>query len=119
MSSPTNRDAQAHVGGKRPNVVLPPDATILLEARIKAGEAKLQLAAISNLVLHDPVLTLDLLHVANSTQYAGAPVTDIEGALTRLGTARLTEVLSELNVKPQFTDEPSLEVMEVLRYNCR
>ncbi len=115
----TEKDTKAAVPGKAGQVVLPPDATILMEARIKAGEPKLQLAAISNLILHDPVLTLDLLQVANSIDYGGAPITDLEGALTRLGTKRLLEVFGELNFKPQFDDPEALEIMEVLRYNCR
>jgi hypothetical protein len=98
--------------------VLPPDSAVLIDARIKAGERSVQLKAIANLILHDPVLTLEFLHEANSMVYAGAPVTDVEGALSRIGVGKIVQLLAQLNPQSKVEEGVS-EMIEVLRYNCR
>ena len=118
MTAPPTQSAGVMSPSKIGGIVLPPDATLLVEARIKASEPTLQLKAVTNIILQDPILTLDVLHFANSLLFAGAAITDVEAALSRLGTKQLIELLVKVNAKGRI-DPELLEVFEVLRYNCR
>lgn len=109
-------DTKSKVHAETPLI---PDIALLIEARVKAGEKNVQMKAITNLILHDPVLTIEFLHYANSIMYGGAPVTDVEAAVTRLGTKRLVSLLSELNAQTPQGEPEVLEAFEILRYNCR
>ena len=99
-------------------VQLLPDITILVQARILAGEKSLRIREMANFIMHDPVLSLEFMQFANSTLFAGSPVFDVEGALNRLGTERLIQTLATLNVKATVSEETA-EMVELIRYNCR
>lgn len=98
---------------------LPPDSAILMNSRVKSGERAVPLRNIANLVLHDPVLTIDFLQHANSPLYSGAPVTDIDGALARMGISRIINLLGQLNPNSKIKEECVQDMLETLRYNCR
>ena len=100
-------------------VGLIPDIALLIEARVKAGERNVQMKVVSNLILHDPVLTIEFLSYANSVMYGGAAVADVESAITRLGIKRVIALLSELNGQAPTAPVEVREVIEILRYNCR
>jgi hypothetical protein len=104
---------------KKEQLTLPPDTAILIEARIKAGEPNLQVKAIANLILHDPILTLEFLQYANSVMFGGASVTEVEGAVNRIGSDRMKALLSKLNSSSHVEDKEVLAGFEILRYNCR
>lgn len=106
--------------GSPMSVSLSPDASILMQVRIAVGDNRtLKLRDVANLLLHDPVLTMEFLQSANSTMYAGAAVLDLEAALTRIGSQRLKDQLLELNSKEKIVDDEISETMEILRYNSR
>lgn len=98
---------------------LTPDIALLIEARVKAGERNVQMKDISNLLLHDPVLTVEIISYANSVMFGGSTIQDVETAVTRLGTKRLIGFLSELNTMAPTTPPDVCEAIEILRYNCR
>lgn len=104
---------------EKAQLVLPPDTAILIEARIKAGEKALQIKTIGNLLLHDPVLTLEFLQLSNSVMFGGSTVSDLDAAITRIGSARLIETLGQFNTRSAHEDSDVLEGFEILRYNCR
>lgn len=106
---------------KTPTTVnLLPDSTILMQARLSAGDHRtLKIRDLANLLLHDPVLTMEFIQSANSAVYGGAPVLDLEGALGRIGSEKLVRELRDLGLTDTDVDDDVAEAFEFLRYNAR
>ena len=109
MNTPSSKD-----------ITLIPDGTILMQARLAAGDHRsLKLKDVANLLLHDPVLTAEFLQSANSSLYSGAAVSDLDSALARIGSQQLAAQLSDLTNRKIVVDDQVAEAFEVLRYNAR
>jgi hypothetical protein len=101
------------------STVFPPDLGILMKARLEAGRRNIKLRDISNIMLHDPTLTMEFLQSANSTMFSGAPAIDLDAALIRLGSARVIVELGDMYLRPPIKDEAVAEVFDILRYQSR
>ena len=101
------------------SIALPPDLAILMQARVEAGNRNIKLKNVASLLLHDPVLSMEFLQSANSALFSGAPITDIDSALVRLGSARVVVELGDMFLREQIKDFEIADVLEVLRYQSR
>lgn len=101
-------------------ITLLPDSTILMQARLAAGDHRtLKIRDLANLLLHDPVLTMEFIQSANSAVYGGASILDLESALSRIGSEKLVQELRELGQEKFEIDDDVSETFEFLRYNAR
>ena len=100
-------------------ISLPPDIPILMQARIEAGNRNIKLKNVASLLMHDAVLAMEFLQSANSAIFGGAAITDLDGALVRLGSARVVVELSDMYAREQTKDEDIAEIFDVLRYQSR
>jgi HD-like signal output (HDOD) protein len=102
------------------DINLAPDAAILVQARINASRPALPLRELSNLIVHDPVISMAFFHTANSVIYAGASTADsFDSILPRLGVNKIVKILNELHDLPTIGNERIADTLEVLRFNCR
>jgi hypothetical protein len=101
------------------SVVLPPDQTILMQARMEAGQRNVKLKNVASLLLHEPVLTMEFLQSANSALFSGAPALDLDTALMRLGSARVIVELGDMFLREQIKVDSIEEVFYLLRYQSR
>jgi len=95
---------------------LPAQAEVLREARLLAANGDVRINQLSEIIGIDPILTLELLKVANATFYAGdrPPITNVRSAVVRVGSGTLLEILEQMAARPALPSAVGLQ-FEVLR----
>lgn len=130
MSNPENpennttQNLESEVHPDRSNIArgplgieLPPHAEILKEVRNLIGSGDMRVPKIANLVIQDPVLTLELLKVANATFFSGdrPPITSVANAVVRLGSGAAIEALDHLAERQPLAPKNVMMQFEILR----
>lgn len=100
-------------------IPLQPDFAVLMQARLDAGQHNVLMRKLANLMLNDPVLTIEILQTANSAVYGAGQTLDLDGALSRLGSQKIIAELTEIMTREKIEDEDMASIFEDLRYNCR
>lgn len=79
-------------------IELLPHPSILREVRLLAGDGDMRVPKLASLVIQDPVLTIELLKVANATYFSGdrPAIASVANAIVRLGSGAIVETLDQL-----------------------
>lgn len=100
---------------------LPAEEQLLREARSLAGDKNARISNLAKVAYQDPVITLELLRVANATFFAGdrPAIANVQTAVVRLGSKTIIEILDSLQNRPQIGDPFVFETFENLRSLAR
>jgi len=98
-------------------IELPAEQEVLREARLLVGNGDVRINEFANLIATDPVLTLELLKVANATFFAGdrPPATTVRAAVVRLGSGTIVDVLEQVKNRPSLEPSSVAVQFELLR----
>jgi HD-like signal output (HDOD) protein len=98
-------------------IELPAQEKVLREARALAGDRDMRVNQLSSVISADPVLTLEMLKVANALYYTSdrPPITNIRTAVVRLGSGAIIDTLDQMHLRPQLEPEAVASQFEVLR----
>ncbi|MCB0324513.1 MAG: HDOD domain-containing protein [Bdellovibrionales bacterium] len=103
------------------SILLPPEPSVLKEARLLAGDRNVRISRLASTIAQDPIITLELLRVANATFFAGdrPSITTAQTAVIRLGSQTIVEMLDSLRTRPQIQQPEVSREFETLRVLSR
>lgn len=91
---------------------LVPDPTILEESIELAKDKNVRISKLAETVLRDPVITLEILKIANSDSFSGekSSIAAVQTGVIRIGSTHLLEVLKELKNRTESHLDPDVLV---------
>jgi HD-like signal output (HDOD) protein len=97
------------------------ESSVLREARVLAGDRNVLINHLANVIAQDPVITLEMLRVANATFFSAdrPAITTVQTALVRLGSQIIIELLTTIAHRPPIEDQEVARVFESLRVLCK
>lgn len=114
---------EIHVGGGRGplSIQMPAQASLLSQSRFLAGDRNLRNDDLATSISQDPILTLELLRVANAIAFTQdrPPITTARTALIRLGSSNIVEILNNTALRIPFSDPGVAKEFENLRALAR
>jgi len=117
LPPPEQTEPHKHKAGGPLGIELPPKTEILSEARARASDRNSSLQPLTNLVVQDPVTTLEFLRIANAMFFAQdrPAILTVKNAIVRLGSENLVELFDRLQNRPQFLNSACRDIFELLR----
>lgn len=99
------------------NTELPPNYSVIAAARQLLVNRNTRIPTLSSEMMKDPVTTLAIFKTANSSLFASnlGPVSTLNGALVRLGSAQLLEVIATVGARTPLALADAAVEMENLR----
>lgn len=96
---------------------LPVQVETLREARNLVGNGDVRINQLAAVISDDPVLTLELLRIANATFFAGdrPPATTVRAAVVRLGSGTIIDLLDQVANRPGLQPGSVAVQFELLR----
>ena len=109
-------EERRHSGGPLA-IDLPPHARTLNEAHVLASDRNARINTLAETVSEDPILSLELLRVANAMFYSGdrPSILNVRTAVVRLGSGAVVEALNKLKQRPRLTSPEVASEFEMLR----
>ncbi len=109
-------EERRHSGGPLA-IDLPPDARTLNSALVLASDRNARINTLAQTVSEDPILSLELLRVANAMFYSGdrPSILNVRTAVVRLGSGAVVDALTKLKQRPSLAPEEVASEFESLR----
>ncbi len=92
------------------NLKLQPDEEILDAALSLASDKNIRISKLSEMVLKDPVITLEILAHANSLSNEKASIAAVQTGVIRIGSTQLLSMLKELKTRINKNSDPDVAV---------
>ncbi len=98
--------SEARTSGGPLGIQFPADPIVLQEARRLVADRTTRIEDLALCASQDPVIAMELLHVANAMFFAGgrSPISVVKTAMVRLGADVVLEVFDKIAERPQLAD---------------
>lgn len=112
----SSSEERRHSGGPLA-IDLPPDARTLNSALVLASDRNARINTLAQIVAEDPILSLELLRVANAMFYSGdrPSILNVRTAVVRLGSGSVVDALNKIKQRPALQPAEVAEEFEMLR----
>lgn len=103
------------------NIALPADPIIWEESRRLVGDRNVRVESLAVAASQDPVLVIELLRACNALGFSGgkSAITSCKGAVVRLGSDVVIEILDEIAKRPQIEEDDVRHWFDIHRNRCK
>lgn len=110
-----NKDNKSQLSSKKiitqiTSLELYPDKEILESAISLASDKNVRISKLSDMILKDPVITLEILSCANSLSNEKASISAVQTGVIRIGSSQLIELLQNLKTRIKEDLDPDVSV---------